>query len=552
IDLDQLLRGASGDAARDSARATPRKVPLEHLERLIHRSGGILASALPSLEWVAKVLTDLEAVVYFVDREGTVLWSRGPAPGLVEDAFASPGSNWLEEALGPNAVAEALAGDEPIYAAGSGQGGPSWRRYTTMVVPVHTREGKVAGAVVVAGLLQDVKEDRLSLAAFAAFAAERRLVEEEDPVGGSPKPSREARRRQDEAGRFRRLLDAAPDATVLVDEGGAILFANAQIQSILGYSQEELLGLPVEVLVPEHLRGSHEGHRARFLGDPSAVARGASLEVSARRRDGSEIPVEISLRPVRMREGLLVSAAIRDISARKEALQEINAFSYTIAHDLRSPLRTIASGTQIILEQGEQLGEEARAWGHRIIESATRMDALVTGLLDYSRISRQEIEVGPVEWEGIVEKVLGQMEGEFEERGARVVVEQPLPCVRGHALTLGQALTNLLSNALKFVPAGKSPQVRIRADRGPAAEAPAAPTPGAVRLWVEDQGIGIAPPHLERIFGLFERLHGRETYQGTGIGLAIVKRVVERMGGKVGVESEPGRGSRFYIELPEA
>src|SRR5579859_2440852 len=419
IDLDQPSMGASGDDARD--RATPRKVPLEQLERLSHRSGALLAAAIPSLEWVANVLTDLEAVVYLVDREGTVLWSAGPAPRLVEDAFASPGCNWLEGALAPNAVAEALAGDEPIYAAGSDRERPSWRRFTTLAVPVHSREGKLRGAVVVAGLLQDRKEDRLALAAFAAFAAEGRLGEEEFPVGESPMPSGEARKRQDEAGRFRRLLDAAPDATVLVDEGGTILFANAQIQRILGYSQEELLGLPVEVLVPERLRGAHEGHRARFLSDPSAIARGASLEVSARRRDGSEIPVEISLRPVRMREGLLVSAAIRDTSARKEALRELDAFSYSIAHDLRAPIRTIASGTQIILEEGEQLGDEARAWGHRIIKSATQMDALVTGLLDYSRISRQDIEVEPVEWERVVEKVLGQMEGEIEARDARVV-----------------------------------------------------------------------------------------------------------------------------------
>jgi PAS domain S-box-containing protein len=850
-------------AARDSDSASLRQVTPADLARRIRENAEILEAAQPHLEWVASVLSDISAVVYLVDREGVILWSSGPSPDLLDEAGATPGRDWSEEAVGMNAAGCALAADEPVHAAGFEQAAASWRRYSAMAVPLHFRDGTIAAVAVAACLAGTGQGERLALAAYAAFAVEGLLSGEDAPSADSTLPSADARRRQDEAGRFRRLLDAAPDATVLVDESGAILFANARVQSVLGYSPVELLGRPVEHLVPERLRELHLRHRKRFFREPRARSIGSNFELTARRRDGSEIPVEINLSPVRMREGLLVSTGIRDITARKEAiarleiqyslscalaespgiaeaaprlleaivraggwdagelwlaasgepslrltslwvspslkgpdieaetrnfaldagqgisdrvwneaapvfvsnltggsapkadtrargalrsafgfpitlgqkvigvlaffsrgihalddeilrmltslgsqlgqfierrraeedlrasetrlqasearlrlmteqapvalwttdrelrltstsggllldlgvrvmdvlglkvaeictrleiddvpdraaaralsgetvdfesklcgralairaeplrnpqgeivgvvgvvfdvtdrkraedeahqlnselerrvqertieleeaLREMNAFSYTIAHDLRSPLRTIASGTDIILEESENLGEEAREWGRRINEEATRMDELVSGLLDYSRLSRQEIRLEPVEWEHVVSSALAQLDRDIREKGAQVVVERPLPRVQGHTLTLIQALANLLSNAIKFVARGVAPQVRIRAER---------PAPGRVRLWVEDNGIGIAPEHRDRIFGVFERLHRRENYPGTGIGLAIVKRVVDRMGGRVGVESEPGRGSRFYLDLQEA
>jgi PAS domain S-box-containing protein len=838
------------------------------LERRIRENAEILEAARPHLEWVATMLADIGAVVYLADRDGIILWSAGPSQDLRDEAGASPGRDWSEDAVGINAAGNALGLDEPVYAVGSERGEPPWRRYSAMAVPLHSRDGTIFGVAVAAALAGSGQSERLALAAYAAFAVEGHLGGDEDPTGESTVPSADARRRQDEAGRFRRLLDAAPDATVLVDETGTILFANAQVQSVLGYTPVELLGRPVEHLVPERLRELHLRHRKRFFREPRARSIGANFELHARRRDGSEIPVEINLSPVRMREGLLVSTGIRDITARKEAiarleiqyslscalaespgiaeaaprlleaivraggwdagelwlvdpegqtlrlgalwvspslkgpdfenqtrgfaldegrsvsgrvwneaapvfvsnlsegsagkpdaksraglrsafgfpitlgqkiigvlaffsrgihplddetlrmltslgsqvgqfierrraeedlrasearlqvsearlrlmteqapvalwttdrelrltsasgglledmgvrstdvlglqvseicrqldigeapnsaaaralagetvdfesklcgralasraeplcnrqgeivgvvgvvfdvtvrkraeeearqlnaelerrvqertieleeaLREMNAFSYTIAHDLRSPLRTIASGTDIILEESQNLGAEAREWGRRINEEATRMDELVSGLLDYSRLSRQEIRLEPVEWEHVVDTTLAQLDREIREKGAQIRVERPLPRIQGHTLTLSQALSNLLSNAIKFVARGAVPQIRIRAERGADGEGPG---PGRVRLWVEDNGIGIAPEHRDRIFGVFERLHRRENYPGTGIGLAIVKRVLDRMGGKVGVESEVGRGSRFYLDLQE-
>jgi signal transduction histidine kinase len=148
----------------------------------------------------------------------------------------------------------------------------------------------------------------------------------------------------------------------------------------------------------------------------------------------------------------------------------------------------------------------------------------------------------PVSLKSVVVDVLGQMAAELQERDAQVIVPGPLPEVTGHRITLGQVITNLLTNAVKFVSRGAPPQVQVWAEE----------RDRWVRLWIEDNGIGIAPEHHERIFRVFERLHGMETYPGTGIGLAIVRKGVERMGGRVGVESEVGKGSRFWLELQKA
>jgi len=170
------------------------------------------------------------------------------------------------------------------------------------------------------------------------------------------------------------------------------------------------------------------------------------------------------------------------------------------------------------------------------------MDTLVQDLLAYSRLGRDELTLGPVDLGEAVVEAQALLEAELRERRARVVMEGPAPPLVGHRATLVQVIANLLGNAAKFVAVGTEPLVRVWTE----------PRNGRVRLWVEDNGIGIEPAHLDRVFGVFERLHGSDAYPGTGIGLAIVRRGVERMGGRVGVESVPGQGSRFWIELPAA
>jgi signal transduction histidine kinase len=223
--------------------------------------------------------------------------------------------------------------------------------------------------------------------------------------------------------------------------------------------------------------------------------------------------------------------------------QELDAFAYTISHDLRAPLRAMHGYADALMEDyGQLLPEEGHRFADRIISAARRMEDLIKDILSYSRLAREEVSVRPVSLESIIDRVIADAEPLIRDTRATVAVERPLPDVMAHPPTLTQAATNLLSNAIKFVPAGLSPRVNIRAEE----------RDGRVRLWVEDNGIGIDPAHQERVFQPFQRLHGVETYPGTGIGLAIVRRSVERMGGHSGVISGPEEGSRFWIELRAA
>jgi signal transduction histidine kinase len=230
----------------------------------------------------------------------------------------------------------------------------------------------------------------------------------------------------------------------------------------------------------------------------------------------------------------------RKFSELEEVKRELDGFAYTVAHDLRSPLRAMTGFSEALLEEySEKLDETGRDYATRILESARRMDGLIQDLLAYSRLSRGDIVLQPVELSAILQEILTQMSTELKERRASVSLAEPLPRVNAHPVLLSQILTNLLSNAIKFMVPGVDPQVRIRAEG----------SADAIRVWVEDNGIGIAAEHHERIFRVFERLHLQERYPGTGIGLAIVRRAVERLHGQAGVESELGKGSRFWVSL---
>ncbi|YAF98195.1 MAG: CHASE3 domain-containing protein [Nodularia sp. CChRGM 3473] len=231
----------------------------------------------------------------------------------------------------------------------------------------------------------------------------------------------------------------------------------------------------------------------------------------------------------------------------QEANQELEAFNRSVAHDLKAPLRTMQGFAQALLEDNsEQLDSLGQSYLYYITEGAMQMDTLITDLLNYSRLSRAEIQIQPVDLTSVINEALEQVNAQLQERQAKVTVAAPLPQVLAHRPTLVQVVTNLLSNAIKFVKSDVLPLVNTYADeyihQGQT----------WIRLWVVDNGIGIAPEHQERIFQVFERLHGIEAYPGTGIGLAIVRKGLERMGGFCGVESQLGKGSRFWIALPKA
>ncbi|HEY9830253.1 MAG TPA: PAS domain S-box protein [Stenomitos sp.] len=328
--------------------------------------------------------------------------------------------------------------------------------------------------------------------------------------------------------------------------------------------------------------------------------------VAAFTREHQEIVTEvanqlaIAIQQARLREQLQNYAAeleqrvIERTAELQEANEALEVFVYSASHDLRAPLRGIQGLAQVLLEDyGNLFDSEGQLYAQRLVISAQEMSALLQDLLEYSRLSRAEMNLQRIDLASIVATALTQLQGELQAQQAQVRVEIPSFEVMGHRATLIQVVTNLVTNAIKFVPPGVQPQVRIWAEpRGVGAQGhgslsedermaqlqprddnsslppdlitlshDAMPNPSVtpatavatnIRLWVEDHGIGIEPRHQDGIFQAFERLHGVEAYPGTGMGLAIVRKGVERMGGRVGVESQLGEGSRFWFELPQA
>lgn len=272
---------------------------------------------------------------------------------------------------------------------------------------------------------------------------------------------------------------------------------------------------------------------------PLTIVNAARVAVRARER-------QYQVRDLLRERERLLEDLERRVELRTAELLETNAqleeLVYSIAHDLRAPLRAMQGFASLLLdEHGQVLPEEGRNFAERIVRSAEAMDAITLDLLSYGRIARSQIILAPVPVASAWKAAVAQCEKVIEESRAEVEAMQPLPVVQAHFPILTQVLANLLSNAIKFVPEDGQPRVSFRAEDQKA----------GVRLWVEDNGIGIAPQYKERIFRVFERLDGSR-FQGTGIGLSIVRKGIERMGGRVGVESELGRGSRFWIELPRA
>lgn len=294
-------------------------------------------------------------------------------------------------------------------------------------------------------------------------------------------------------------------------------------------------------------------------------------EVNLQKSDGAQFWALLTTTLNTVEEVTVVDGLLEDISDRKQAevaLQQLNAtletrvqerttalqatnqdletFAYSISHDLQAPLRAIQGFSQILLEDlSETLDANSLEILQRIVANVRHMNTLITDLLTYSRLRRAEIQLEPVNVSSVLAEVLIQLNSDIKQQQAQVHIDEPLPIVQANRLILTQVLINLLFNAVKFVAEGVQPQVRVWAE-----ERAEAGEPATVRLYIEDNGIGIASDRQQQIFSPFTRLHGEAEYPGTGIGLAIVRKGVERMGGQVGVESEPGQGSRFWVELP--
>ncbi len=354
--------------------------------------------------------------------------------------------------------------------------------------------------------------------------------------------------------RLRLVVEAAPSGMIMVDELGRVVLVNSQVERMFGYSREELLGESVDLLVPSSVRAEHPCHRASFFAAPKARAMGVGRDLYGQRKDGSRLPVEIGLNPLMTDGERFVLASIVDITERKhsEALlqekllelqrsnEDLQQFAYVCSHDLQEPLRVISNYSQLLARRySDKLDQDANEFIEFTVDATRRMQELINDLLLYSRVDTKGKEFVPTDCSEIVAIALANLRVSISESTA-VVNCVELPVISADKSQLLQVFQNLIGNAIKFR-SSENPSITVSAH-------------DAGKNWlfeVEDNGLGFDMKYGERIFVIFQRLHTKEMYPGSGIGLAVCKKIIERHGGSIWAESEPGKGAKFSFTMPK-
>lgn len=358
------------------------------------------------------------------------------------------------------------------------------------------------------------------------------------------------------------LLELAPDGMVIVDAQGQIVLVNAQTETLFGYARTELIHQSIEMLMPERFRTQHLKHRHAYQANASARPMGLGMELYGLHKSGKEFPIAISLNSMDTPLGRMVFAAIRDVSSYRSAEQqirslnqelerqnkqldsvnqELEAFAYSISHDLRAPLRSIVGFGEILREEHAQhLDDEGLRLLGIIRDSATKMGRLIDELLTFSRINRRVLEFRPVNMAALAQEAFNDvMASEHKSRQVELKLGA-LPEIRGSVSMFKQVWINLISNAVKYSRPQEHAAVTISA-RIQQRE-----------IWytVSDNGVGFNMKYAHKLFGVFERLHADTEFEGTGVGLALVQRIINRHGGRIWADSTPGQGSTFTFALP--
>jgi PAS domain S-box-containing protein len=353
-------------------------------------------------------------------------------------------------------------------------------------------------------------------------------------------------------GRYRDMLEAAPDAMVVLNQRGQIVLVNRQAERQFCYHRDELLEKEITSIIPEGFAERIVADDRRSWEDALTQKIGAGIELIGRRKDQSEYPIELMLSPLSGPDGLLVIAAIRDISARKEAQanlvakiddlnrsnEELRRFAYVASHDLQEPLRMIVSYMQLLSRRYKgKLDSDADEFIAFAVDGASRMQQLIRDLLAYSSLGSNKVELLDTSSEDALRRALRNLQAAIADSGA-LVTHDALPTVMADEKQLTQLFQNLVGNAIKYQNPG-IPRIHVSAlDDG-----------AQLSFSVRDNGLGIDARYFEKIFGIFQRLHKREEFPGTGIGLAICKKIVEQHGGEISVESQPGVGSTFRFAI---